>query len=190
MTHNREYAEDIVQESLQKAFVHFDSFVGRSSFSAWLTRVAMNQALMLLRKKRGIREMLIDDLGGNEDGAILPEVPDSTPDPEARHSQRESAGMLSLPMKELRPGMRRAIQCVARRAIDGTDRPNPGISVNAAKGRVFNERKKLREILKHCFGSAWIAGRNISACDRIGDFAVSVSHRPGDVLLNPGHHRH
>src|SRR6266403_1007057 len=63
MTHNREDAEDVVQESLQKAFIHFDSFVGRSSFSTWLTRVAMNEALMLLRKKRGIREVLIDDLG-------------------------------------------------------------------------------------------------------------------------------
>jgi len=163
MTHNREDAEDVVQQSLQKAFVHFDSFVGRSSFSTWLTRVAMNEALMLLRKKRGRREVLIDDLGGNEDGAIPLEVPDSTPDPEARYSQRESAGMLSLAMKELGPGMRRAIQLrsLDERSMEETARIL-GISVNAAKGRVFNGRKKLREILKHCFESPWIAGRNIS----------------------------
>src|SRR5258708_38695701 len=51
----REDAEDIVQQSLQKAFVHLHKFEGKSSFSTWLTRIAINEALMMLRKRPGLR---------------------------------------------------------------------------------------------------------------------------------------
>src|ERR1700747_2333817 len=53
MTRNREDAEDVVQQSLQKAFVHVKEFEGQSLFSTWLTRITINEALMLIRKKRG-----------------------------------------------------------------------------------------------------------------------------------------
>ena len=56
MTRNREDAEDVVQESLQKAFIHLRTFEGESLVSTGLTRVAINEALMLLRRKRGSRE--------------------------------------------------------------------------------------------------------------------------------------
>src|SRR5260370_40334265 len=56
ITNNREDAEDVVQESFCKAFVHLDSFQEKSQFSTWLTRIAMNEAFMLLRRRRGIVE--------------------------------------------------------------------------------------------------------------------------------------
>src|ERR1700683_2399585 len=65
MTRTREDAEDVVQQSLQKAFTHLCKFEGRSTFSTWLTRIAINEALMLLRKRSGLREMFIDDLSWN-----------------------------------------------------------------------------------------------------------------------------
>jgi RNA polymerase sigma-70 factor (ECF subfamily) len=83
MTGTREGAEDIVQQTVQKAFTHLGKFEERSSFSTWLTRIGINEALMLLRKRRGLREMFVDDLNGNEETATVPEVPDSSPDPEA-----------------------------------------------------------------------------------------------------------
>jgi DNA-directed RNA polymerase specialized sigma24 family protein len=46
ITHSREDAEDAIQQNFQKAFVHLQSFEGRSSFSTWLTRIALNEALM------------------------------------------------------------------------------------------------------------------------------------------------
>ena len=52
ITRNREDAEDALQESFLKAFVHLNSFDGRSKFSTWLTRIAINSALMILRRKR------------------------------------------------------------------------------------------------------------------------------------------
>ena len=56
MTRVREDAEDIVQQAFQKAFVHLHRFEGKS-FSTWLTRIATNEALMLLRKGRGLPEV-------------------------------------------------------------------------------------------------------------------------------------
>jgi len=76
-TRIREDAEDAVQQSLQKAFVHLEKFEGKSSFSTWLTRIAINEALMLLRRGRGLREVSINDLSGNEETALGLEMPDT-----------------------------------------------------------------------------------------------------------------
>jgi DNA-directed RNA polymerase specialized sigma24 family protein len=54
ITRNHEDAEDVVQQSFQKAFVHLHKFEGESSFSTWLTRIAINEALMSLRRSRGL----------------------------------------------------------------------------------------------------------------------------------------
>src|SRR4029077_1862622 len=58
ITNNREDAEDVAQQSFHKAFLHLDDFQEKSRFSTWLTRIAMNEALMLLRRRRGIFEVL------------------------------------------------------------------------------------------------------------------------------------
>jgi RNA polymerase sigma factor (sigma-70 family) len=60
ITRTREDAEDIVQQSLQKAFIHLRQFEGKSSFSTWLTRIAINEALMMLRKRRGLNDPISD----------------------------------------------------------------------------------------------------------------------------------
>jgi RNA polymerase sigma-70 factor (ECF subfamily) len=155
MTRNREDAEDVVQQSFQKAFTHMDRFENRSSFATWLTQVAINEALMLLRKRRGLREVLMDDVNGNEGAAISLEFPDSSPDPEARYAQREWVGMLSLAMNELTPGIRKAIQLreLDERSSEETARIM-GISVSALKGRMFHGRKRLRETIKRYIDSA------------------------------------
>src|SRR5246127_1703374 len=58
ITNNREDAEDVVQESFHKAFLHLSAFQEKSRFSTWLTRIAMNEALMLLRRRRAVFEVL------------------------------------------------------------------------------------------------------------------------------------
>src|SRR6267142_4392692 len=81
--HVREDAEDIVQQSFQKAFVYLHKFEGKSSFSTWLTRISINEALMFLRKGRVLREVSMDALGGNEGTAPALEIPDSRASPES-----------------------------------------------------------------------------------------------------------
>ena len=163
MTGMREDAEHVVQQTFQKAFTHICKFEERSSFSTWLTRISINEALMLLRKRRGLRETLIDDLSGNEENTTVPEVPDSSPDPEVSCSQRERAKILSWSLNELSHGTRRAIQL---RELDGRSTEETarimGISVGAVKARLFYGRRRLRQKLKHYVGSAWTSGSGSS----------------------------
>ena len=109
-TRVRQDAEDIMQQSFQKAFLHLRQFEGRSTFSTWLTRVAINEAQMLQRKSGGKREVSIDDMNENAETVIPLEIPDSAPDPETDYSQQEWRRMLSSAMNELPHRTRRAIQ--------------------------------------------------------------------------------
>ena len=58
ITRNHEDAEDAVQDAFLRAFLHLQSFDGRSTFSTWLTRIGINSALMILRKRRNSREVI------------------------------------------------------------------------------------------------------------------------------------
>src|SRR5271167_2527461 len=62
---NKEDAEDVVQESWCRAYANLDSFEGRAAFSTWLTRIAINSALMLRRRKRFRVETSLNDILDN-----------------------------------------------------------------------------------------------------------------------------
>jgi RNA polymerase sigma-70 factor (ECF subfamily) len=149
MTRNREDAEDVVQQSFQKAFINLKTFEGDSLFSTWLTRIAINEALMLLRRKRGSREVPIAE-SSTEDGAALPlDFPDSGPNPEDSCLQREQERILCAAVSELTPGMRKAIELRELRELSTRETAQVmGLSVAAVKARVFHGRRKLRQTLK------------------------------------------
>jgi len=159
----RQDAEDIMQQTFQKAFLHLHQFEGRSSFSTWLTRVAINEAQMLHRKSGNTREVSIDDLNENAETVTPLEIPDSAPDPEAAYSKREWRRMLSFALNELPRRTRRAIQLrdLDERSTEETARIM-GMSVGAVKARIFQGRKRLRKRLEHFVGSAWTFGRDTS----------------------------
>jgi RNA polymerase sigma-70 factor (ECF subfamily) len=104
-----EDAEDIVQQSFYKAFVHLCRFQGESSFSTWLTRIAINEAVMFLRCIGAVREVSIDDIRDAQGSADSSDIPDSNADPETRYSQREEVRILSKAVRSLRPGLRTTI---------------------------------------------------------------------------------
>jgi RNA polymerase sigma-70 factor, ECF subfamily len=147
--HVREDAEDIVQQSFQKAFVYLHKFEGKSSFSTWLTRIAINESLMLLRHGRALREVSADHHSEAEGNAASSEISDSGPDPEASYLQQERARILSETLGNLRPGMRKAIELreLAELSTEQTAE-QMGLSVGAVKARIFHGRKKLRERLR------------------------------------------
>jgi RNA polymerase sigma factor (sigma-70 family) len=148
-TRVREDAEDIVQQTFQKAFLHLQTFEGKSSLSTWLTRIAINQALMLLRSRRGLREVLIDDSSGDEEATPALELADANPDPEASYLQREKTQILSAAMRQLRPGMRKAIELRELGELSNRDTAaHLGVSIGAVKARVFHARRKLAIALR------------------------------------------
>jgi RNA polymerase sigma-70 factor (ECF subfamily) len=161
----REDAEDIVQQSFHKAFVHLHKFEGKSSFSTWLTRIAINEALMFLRRGRRHREVSINDLSGNEETALGLDISDPRPGPESAFLQGERNRALSEAMDKLRPGIRKAIELRELGELSTKEAAGVmGLSVEAVKGRVFNGRKKLRQVLKR--ESIWISGKQILKASR------------------------
>ena len=167
MTRTREDAEDVVQQSLQKAFTHLRQFEGKSAFSTWLTRITINEALILLRKGRGRREVLINDLTEVEEAPFPLKIPDAGLNPEDSYAQRERQRILFAALKELPRGTRRAFQLreLDERSTEETARIM-GISVNAVKARLFHGRRKLRERLQCFVEPAWPSARKTS--QRIG----------------------
>src|SRR5712671_5005509 len=79
ITRSREDAEDAVQDSLLRAFVHIGDFEGRSNFGTWLTSITVNSALMILRKKRASPEIAIGCNNGFGVGSLCYEIADHAP---------------------------------------------------------------------------------------------------------------
>ena len=150
LTRVREDAEDVTQQSFQKAFVHLHTFEGKSSFATWLTRITVNEALMLLCRVRRHREVSIDEDTLDSQRAASPlEIPDSNPNPEAMYLQREEARILSAAMGKLGPGHRKAIELrdLGELSNEETAR-RMGLSISASKSTVSRGRRKLREAIK------------------------------------------
>jgi RNA polymerase sigma-70 factor (ECF subfamily) len=167
MTRNNEDAEDVVQESFQLAFIHLKNFKGDSRFSTWLSRIAINAALMKLRKKHRLWDVSLDESSETEQPSSRLDVEDQGLNPEQLYAQEERQRILSEAMSDLTPGMRKAIELreLDERSTEETARMM-GISVGAVKARVFHGRRKLRARLKRHAGLAWTSGRDASL--RIG----------------------
>jgi RNA polymerase sigma-70 factor (ECF subfamily) len=144
-TRVREDAEDIVQETFQSAFLQLDQFEGKSAFLTWLTRIAINHALMLLRSRRSRRECSMDASNNEEIAASALAVQDPRPNPEANYLAGEIVETLATAVGELRPRLRTAIELADLSTRETARRM--GVSVGAVKARVFQGRKHLRKAL-------------------------------------------
>jgi RNA polymerase sigma-70 factor (ECF subfamily) len=163
-TRVREDAEDVVQQALQKAFIYLNSFEGKSSFSTWITRIAINEALMWLRRARALREVSVDNLNSEDETAPALEIPDLSPDPEAEYLQREGMQILFAAIGELRPGMRTAIELRELGELSSRETARRmGLSPGSVKARISQGRKKLRETLRRYRRSPRMFGRSASA---------------------------
>lgn len=146
ITKNREDAEDALQDSLLSAFTHVREFDGRSSFSTWLTRIAINSALMILRKKRTSHEISMDGSPDPDSTFVTWEIPDHAPNPEKRYVQHERENILRGAIRTLRPTIRKVIelQQLQEHSMKETA-AIIGISVPAAKARLFHAKVALRK---------------------------------------------
>jgi RNA polymerase sigma-70 factor, ECF subfamily len=151
ITQNNEDAEDVSQEAFLKAFQHLGEFQGNSRFYTWLVRIAVNQALMKLRKRRN-KDVSLDENIETEENFIPREIEDWGPSPEERYTQEEMARILSEVIGELDPSFRLVFQL---RDIDELSTEETaealGISVPAVKSRLLRARLKLRDKLNRYF---------------------------------------
>jgi|HubBroStandDraft_6_1064221.scaffolds.fasta_scaffold53507_4 RNA polymerase sigma-70 factor (ECF subfamily) len=143
ITRNHEDAEDTVQHSFLRTFTHFGSFDGRSAFATWLTRIGINSALMILRKKRCLREAAVPSSTLME---FMEAVPDISSDPEELYEYLERKRILESAIRKLSQKKKGAIELhfLQERSLQETAR-QLGVSLTVAKARVFHAKTALRK---------------------------------------------
>jgi RNA polymerase sigma-70 factor (ECF subfamily) len=151
ITRNREDAEDAMQDAFLKSYSHLKTFQGDSRFYTWLVRIAANEALMRLRKRRPNQFSLDEPIEGDED--LMPrELRDWGPGPEQRFAQTEMREILSGVIEELEPDYRIVfvLRDIEELSTEETA-TSLGISIPAVKSRLLRARLKLREKLNRYF---------------------------------------
>jgi RNA polymerase sigma-70 factor, ECF subfamily len=150
---NHADAEDILQESVMKAYRHIASFDGRSSFSTWFTRIAINTALMLVRRRTARPEMSLE-VEFCEGATSQYPIIDHAPNPEQSVMRRQSLDNVQTAIHRLPSSLR---ECVERKyfmEITNAEVANLlGISVAATKSRLLRARRQLRVSLTALHGN-------------------------------------
>jgi len=153
ITGKQEDAEDVLQEAFMKAYTHLDRFQGNSRFYTWLVRIAVNEALMKLRKRRGDRSVSLDEPITTSENDIMPrEIEDWGDNPEQRYAKTELQEILNEAIESLEPLFRTV---VVLRDVENLSTEETagmlGLSVPAVKSRLLRGRLKLREKLNKHF---------------------------------------
>lgn len=152
ITHNEEDAQDVVQDAFLKAYQNLGQFQEQSKFYTWLVRIAVNEALMRLRKRRNGRIVSLDEDVETEEGTMPREVADWSPNPEQIYGQSELGDILRKTIQGLPPGFRTVF---VLRDVEGLSTEETaemlGLSVPAVKSRLLRGRLQLRERLAKYF---------------------------------------
>jgi RNA polymerase sigma-70 factor, ECF subfamily len=152
ITQNREDAEDVLQESFLKAYEHLDQFQGQSKFYTWIVRIAVNQALMKLRKRKSDRSVSLDETIDTGEDNLSREIAAWDENPEQKYSRDELQRILTSAIDGLAP-IYRAVFVL--RDIDGLSTEEAAealeLSVPAVKSRLLRARLQLREKLTRFF---------------------------------------
>jgi RNA polymerase sigma-70 factor (ECF subfamily) len=151
ITGNREDAEDAMQDAFLKSYAHLQSFQGDSRFYTWLVRIAANEALMRLRKRRP-NQFSLDEPVEREDDLMPREIEAWDPSPEQRYAQTEMQEILNDVIEKLEPDFRTVfvLRDVEEFSTEETAQAL-GISVPAVKSRLLRARLKLRKKLNRYF---------------------------------------
>jgi RNA polymerase sigma-70 factor (ECF subfamily) len=152
ITQNREDAEDVVQEAFLKAYGNLAQFQEQSKFYTWLVRIAVNEALMKLRRRKPERTVSLDEDIKTEDDSLPREIADWSPNPEQQYTQSELREILSKTIQGLPPGFRTVF---VLRDVEGLSTEETAaaleLSVPAVKSRLLRARLQLRERLGKYF---------------------------------------
>jgi RNA polymerase sigma-70 factor, ECF subfamily len=145
---NREDAEDAVQTAFLDALRHLDSFQGRSRFSSWLSRIAMNAAFMKLRTSRRKNEASLDEMVDRETAARF-EVVEGRPNPEQECSLKEVRLLLSKAIDRLGPLYSEVLHMFHVQELSAKEAARIlGVPVGTVKARLHRARSRLSRHLQ------------------------------------------
>jgi RNA polymerase sigma-70 factor (ECF subfamily) len=152
VTQNREDAEDVLQETFMKAYEHLDQFQGNSKFYTWIVRIAVNQALMKLRRRKTDKSVSLDENIDTGEDTIVREVAAWDEDPEQRFSREELGGILDTAVESLEPPYRSVFVLRDIEELSTEETADAlGLSIPAVKSRLLRARLQLREKLTRYF---------------------------------------
>jgi RNA polymerase sigma-70 factor (ECF subfamily) len=144
ITRNREDAEDALQDTFLKAYMAIRHFEGRSSVYSWLTRIAVNSALMILRRRRVRAEVFFDSPADERDGNYPLEVKDTALNPEQTWAQQQRWTGVLHAIERLEPKLRTPIQVLLTRECSMSEIAQTlDITVAAVKARLHRARRRL-----------------------------------------------
>jgi RNA polymerase sigma-70 factor (ECF subfamily) len=152
ITQNREDAEDVLQETFLKSYEHLDQFQGNSKFYTWIVRIAVNQALMKLRKRKTDRSVSIDEGIDTGEDTVVREIAAWDEDPEQRYSREELGEILDGAIESLAPPYRTVfiLRDIEELSTEETAEALD-LSIPAVKSRLLRARLQLREKLTRFF---------------------------------------
>jgi len=152
ITQNDEDAEDVLQETFLKAYEHLSGFQGNSKFYTWIVRIAVNESLMKLRKRKGNRFVSLDEPIETGEEEVKREIAVWEDNPEQRYSRDEMQGILNEAVDSLKPDFRTVFTLRDIEELSTEDTAEAlGISVPAVKSRLLRARLALREKLTRQF---------------------------------------
>jgi RNA polymerase sigma-70 factor (ECF subfamily) len=145
VTRNWHDAEDALQDAMLRAFSHLKDFQEKSSFYTWLTRIAINSALMILRKKRGCYEIPFEGIDDSGDNYERWEVKSPAESPESRLARKEREELLRDAVLRLPQVLREVVELQQAKGYSVREIAQAlGISVPAVKSRLARARLTLR----------------------------------------------
>ncbi|HTX35205.1 MAG TPA: sigma-70 family RNA polymerase sigma factor [Bryobacteraceae bacterium] len=152
VTQNREDAEDVLQETFMKAYEHLDQFQGNSKFYTWIVRIAVNQALMKLRRKKTGKTVSLDETIDTGEDTVVREIAAWDENPEQRFSREEMGEILDSAIQSLEPPYRSVFVLRDIEELSTEETADAlGLSIPAVKSRLLRARLQLREKLTRQF---------------------------------------
>ena len=143
-----EDTEDVLQETLLKAYQHLQSFRGTCSFSTWLLAIGTNVSLMLLRRRKTLRKNTCDVVAENGETFVL-EWRDPAPDPEQRYMMHQTTQEVEHAVRKLSPQLRNLVEMYYTSELRLKDTAKMfGVSEGTTKSRLLRARRMLRRSLK------------------------------------------
>jgi RNA polymerase sigma-70 factor (ECF subfamily) len=152
ITQNDEDAEDVLQDAFLKAYEHLGDFHGQSKFYTWLVRIAVNESLMKLRKRKTDKTVPLDEPVDTGEDTVVREIAVWDENPEQRYSREELGQILDEAVQGLRPAFRTVfvLRDIEELSTEETAE-TLGISIPAVKSRLLRARLQLRERLTRFF---------------------------------------
>lgn len=176
ITRNHEDAEDALQETMLHAYAALHTFEGRSRLNSWLTRIAINSALMVLRRRRTRAEVHFELTLPGEDEMSEFEVKDLRPNPEEVYELTERRRSVLRSIAALKPSLRAVLQSQVSQDLSMKEiAKSLDVSVATVKARLHRARQRLAE---RDLNDARVAHRSTRVRRRKGlhDYSLESSH--------------